>query len=61
FGEHVLFPNGWGGGALYGLDIPSLGWGIVCVALLYRLQWSILRVIGLSALAGLLFTLTWVS
>ncbi|WP_290575508.1 chromate efflux transporter [Ketobacter sp.] len=59
FGEHVLFPDGWGNGALYGLDVPSLGWGIVCVALLYSLQWSILRVIGLSAAAGFVYTFLW--
>lgn len=57
FGEHVLFPNGIGAGPLFGLDIPSLGWGIICVAMLHQLQWSILRVIALSAAAGFLYTL----
>lgn len=61
FGEHVLFPNGLGEGLLLGLDVPSLGWGIICVAMLYQLQWSILRVIGLSAVAGFLYTLLVIS
>jgi len=56
FGEHVLFPNGWGKGALWGLDVASLVWGCLCVVLLYRMQWSILRVIGLSAAAGFGYT-----
>ena len=56
FGEHVLFPNGWGKGALLGLDVASLVWGCLCVVLLYRMQWSILRVIGLSAAAGFGYT-----
>jgi len=54
FGEHVLFPSGIEGG----LDWLALVWGGVCVGLLYKLEWSILRVIGLSALAGLVVTLT---
>ena len=61
FGEHVLFPNGFEAGPLFGLDIPSLGWGIICVALLYQLEWSILRVIGLSAVTGFLYTLLVIS
>ena len=61
FGEHVLFPNGLGEGLLLGLDVPSLGWGIICVAMLYQLQWSILRVIGISAVAGFLYTLLVIS
>lgn len=56
FGEHVLFPNGWAKGALLGLDVASLVWGCLCVVLLYRMQWSILRVIGLSAAAGFGYT-----
>lgn len=54
FGQHVLFPEGITGR----LDLPSLVWGLCCVGLLYKLEWSILRVIGLSAAAGLLYTLT---
>ena len=61
FGEHVLFPDGVVAGPLFGLDIPSLAWGIICVAMLHQLQLSILRVIGLSAAAGFLYTLLVVS
>lgn len=53
FGEHVLFPDGLSGD----LDWPSLVWGLCCLGLLYKLEWSILRVIGMSAVAGLLYTL----
>jgi len=57
FGEHVLFPAGLNAGVFNGLDWAALVWGLCCVALLYKLEWSILRVIGLSALVGLLYTL----
>ncbi|AUM13329.1 chromate transporter [Ketobacter alkanivorans] len=50
FGQHVLFPDGVGGS----LDWYSLVWGLCCVGLLYKLEWSILRVIGLSAAVGLI-------
>jgi len=57
FGQHVLFPDGFGGA----LDWPSLVWGLCCVGLLYKLEWSVLRVIGLSAGVGLIVGLNLLS
>ncbi|MAR89739.1 MAG: chromate transporter [Pseudomonadales bacterium] len=50
FGQHVLFPGGLG----QGLDWLALGWMLAALGMLYWLQWSILRVVVLSAVLGLI-------
>jgi chromate transporter len=52
FGWHALWPHGWDGG----LDIGATAIAIGAAALLLDARWSALRVIALSALAGLVLT-----
>jgi chromate transporter len=53
FGRHVLFPEG----LAQQLDWFALVWGCASVFLLYRLQWSVQRVILLSGVVGLGYVL----
>jgi chromate transporter len=53
FGWHALWPQGWDGG----IDIGATAIAVVAALLLLRARWSALRVIALSALAGLVLTL----
>jgi len=49
FGYHVLWPNGFDGK----FEAPAAVLAFLATVLLFKFKWSVMRVIGASALAGL--------
>ena len=57
FAYHVLWPQGFAGGIVHGIDLWSACIATLAAIALIRLKWNVMWVIALAALAGLMIKL----